>query len=53
MGEGALQTSPDLQFDVSVVACLRKRVAHAATSLKSVGFLSSWPVFAYLSQLLR
>jgi hypothetical protein len=53
MGEGPLQAAPDLQFDVSVVACLCKRVADAATSLKFVGFLSSWPVFAYLSQLLR
>jgi hypothetical protein len=53
MRDGAPQTSPDLQFDVSVVACLRKRVARAATSLKFVGFLSSWPVFAHLSQLLR
>jgi hypothetical protein len=53
MGEGALQTSPDLQFDGFVDACLRKRIVRAATSLKFVGFLSSWPVFAYLSQLLR
>jgi hypothetical protein len=41
MAESVEVASPDVQFDVSTAARLRKQVARAATSLKFIGFLSA------------